>query len=143
MKNLKILKIKNNKIVQLLSDIIGFFSREQKPQWRLHFDRKDLSDSELIDDREVIANMKLASVFQDKKSFVYKYKFPEQEYKLKEGRKCIIANNTDPDRSDYAGKIQELDQFERSLLLRKGISKKEKIAKSFVYRGRGNGPFYF
>ena len=119
-------KIKNNKIVQLLSDIIGFFQREQKPQWRLHFDRKDLSDSELIDDREVIANMKLASVFQDKKSFVYKYKFPEQEYKLKEGRKCIIANNTDPDRSDYAGKIQELDQFERSLLLRKGISKEEK-----------------
>ena len=110
----------------MLSDIIGFFQREQKPQWRLHFDRKDLSDSELIDDREVIANMKLASVFQDKKSFVYKYKFPEQEYKLKEGRKCIIANNTDPDRSDYAGKIQELDQFERSLLLRKGISKEEK-----------------
>ena len=113
----------------MLSDIIGFFQREQKPQWRLHFDRKDLSDSELIDDREVIANMKLASVFQDKKSFVYKYKFPEQEYKLKEGRKCIIANNTDPDRSDYAGKIQELDQFERSLLLRKGISKEEKILK--------------
>ena len=77
-------KIKDNKIVQLLSDIVGFFLREQKPSWRQHFDRKDLSDSELIDDREVIANMKLASIFQDKKSYVYKYKFPEQEYKLKE-----------------------------------------------------------
>ena len=116
----------NNKVTHLLSDIIGFFNREQKPQWRQHFDRKDLSDSELIEDRECIAQMKLASVFQDKKSYVYKYYFPEQEYKLKEGRKCIIANNTDLERSDYAGKIQELDQLDRSLLLRKGISKEEK-----------------
>ncbi len=119
-------EIKDNKIVHLLSDIIGFFNREQKPQWRQHFDRKDLSDFDLIEDRECVANMKLASIFQDKKSFVYKYIFPEQEYKLKEGRKCIIANNTDPERSDYAGKIQELDQINKSLLLRKGISKEEK-----------------
>ncbi len=119
-------KLKDNKVLRLLSDIIGFYSREQKPQWRQHFDRKDLSNSDLIDDREVIANMKLTSIFQDKRSFVYKYIFPEQEYKLKEGRTCIIANNTDPERSDYAGKIQELDQIKRSLLLRKGISKEEK-----------------
>ena len=72
----KNLKIKPNKIIQLLSDIIGFFNREQKPQWRQHFDRKDLSNSELIEDRECIANMKLASVFQDKKSF-FRYKHPE------------------------------------------------------------------
>ena len=38
----------------------------------------------------------------------------------------IIANNTDPDRKDYAGTIQDLDQFQKSLLLRKGISKEEK-----------------
>ena len=43
-------KIKGNKIIQLLSDIIGFFNREQKPQWRQHFDRKDLSNSELIEE---------------------------------------------------------------------------------------------
>ena len=119
-------KSKHNKISKLLSDVIGFYNREQKPQWRQHFDRKDLSDSDLMDDKECIGNMKLASVFQDKRSFVYKYIFPEQEYKLKEGRTCIIANNTDPERSDYAGKIQELDQIKRSLLLRKGISKEDK-----------------
>ena len=119
-------KSKHNKISKLLSDVIGFYNREQKPQWRQHFDRKDLSDSDLMDDRECIGNMKLVSVFQDKRSLVYKYIFPEQEYKLKEGRTCIIANNTDPERSDYAGKIQELDQIKRSLLLRKGISKEDK-----------------
>ena len=119
-------KSKHNKISKLLSDVIGFYNREQKPQWRQHFDRKDLSDSDLMDDRECIGNMKLVSVFQDKRSLVYKYIFPEQEYKLKEGRTCIIANNTDPERGDYAGKIQELDQIKRSLLLRKGVSKEDK-----------------
>ena len=59
-----------------------------------------------------------------------KYVFPEQEYKLKEGRSVIIANNTGPERSDYAGKIQELDQIKRTLLLRKGISKEEKLPKT-------------
>ena len=34
-------KVKNTTIGKLLSDIIGFYVREQKPQWRQHFDRKD------------------------------------------------------------------------------------------------------
>jgi len=91
-------KLSDNPIVKLLSDVIGFYNREQKPQWRQFFDRKDLSDEELIDDRECIGNMKLVSQVQDKKSFCYKYLFPEQEYKLKKGRGVIIANNNDPDR---------------------------------------------
>ena len=53
--------------------------------------------------------MKLVSQFQDKRSFEYKYIFPEQEYKLKKGRSVIIANNNDPERADYAGTIQALD----------------------------------
>ena len=80
----------------------------------------------MIDDRECIAGMKQVSVFQDKRSLVYKYLFPDQEYKLKKGRSVIIANNTDPNRSDYAGKIQELDQIKKYLLLRKGFSREEK-----------------
>jgi len=119
-------KLSDNPTIKLLSDVIGFYNREQKPQWRQFFDRKDLSNEELIDDRECIGNMKLASQFQDKRSFVYKYIFPEQEYKLKKGRGVIIANNNDPDRADYAGTIQELDQINRTLVLRKGISKEQK-----------------
>ena len=119
-------KGKKSNLINILSDIIGFYNREQKPQWREFFDRKDLSDNELIEDRECIGNMKLSSYFQDKRSFIYKYIFPEQEYKLKKGRSVIIANNSDLDRADYAGKIQELDQIKKTVLLRKGISKEEK-----------------
>ena len=88
--------------------------------------------------------MKLTSVFQDKRSYVYKYIFPEQEYKLKEGRSVIIANNTDPERSDYAGKIQELDQIKRNLLLRKGISReRKKTSKNLIYWRESNGACSF
>ena len=123
---LKNSKSKEIKIIKLLTDIIGFYAREQRPQWRLHFDRKDLSNEELIDDRECIANMKQVSVFQDKRSLCYKYIFSDQEYKLKKGRSVIIANNTDPNRSDFAGKIQELDQIKQSLILRKGLTREDK-----------------
>ena len=31
-------KIKNKDLLKLMSDIVGFFLREQKPEWRLFFD---------------------------------------------------------------------------------------------------------
>ena len=125
-KKFNVSKLKDKPIVKLLSDIIGFYSREMKPSWREFFDRKDLSDEELIDDRECIGNMKLVSQFQDKKSFEYKFLFPPQEYKLKKGDDSIIANNIDPERDDRAGTIQVLDQINRFLVLRKGISREKK-----------------
>ena len=54
-------KLKNKKLKQILLDIIGFYTREDKPSWREFFNRRDLTDAELIEDREVIANMKLIS----------------------------------------------------------------------------------
>ncbi len=122
-------EIKNVKLKQILSDIIGFYSREDKPAWREFFDRRDLSDEELIDDREVIASMKLLSSYKDpsprRRSILYKYIYPDQEFKLKKGKQVFIANNVDQDRPDSAGKIEELDPIERIITLRKGISKND------------------
>ena len=42
-------KLKNKKILNLLSDIIGFYVRENKPKWRQFFDRRNLSDDELFE----------------------------------------------------------------------------------------------
>ena len=42
-----------------MSDIIGFYNREDKPAWREFFDRRTKSDEELIDDPECIGNMKV------------------------------------------------------------------------------------
>ena len=130
-------KIKNTNIGKILSDILGYYQRELKPSWREFYSRKDLSHEELVDDRECIGNMKLASIFQEKKSYVYLYKFSEQEHKLKEKKRAIIANNTDPDRSDFAGTIQELDQIKRTVILKKGISKEQKKLPKVLSIGEG------
>ena len=120
-------KLKNKKILNLLSDIIGFYVRENKPKWREFFDRRNLSDDELLDDRECIAKMKLVSSYKDptpkKRSMIYKYAFPDQEYKLKKGTVVTIANNVDLERPDAAGTIEDLDQIKKIVILRKGISK--------------------
>ena len=103
-------EIKNVKLKQILSDIIGFYSREDKPAWREFFDRRDLSDEELIDDREVIASMKLLSSYKDpsprRRSILYKYIYPDQEFKLKKGKQVFIANNVDQDRLDLQEKLK-------------------------------------
>ncbi len=123
-------KLKNKKLKQILLDIIGFYTREDKPSWREFFDRRDLTDAELIEDREVIANMKLISSYKDptprRRSIIYKYMYPDQEFKLKKGKQVSIANNVELDRSDAAGKIEELDPIKKIVVLRKGISKNDK-----------------
>ena len=45
--------IEDNSLKQLITDIIGFYNREDKPAWREFFDRKILSDWELISDPNV------------------------------------------------------------------------------------------
>ena len=42
-------KIKNKEIKQLMSDIIGFYNREDKPAWREFFDRRTKSDEESME----------------------------------------------------------------------------------------------
>jgi len=120
-------KLKNKKILNILSDTIGFYTREDKGKWREFFHRKNLSDDELLDDRECIAKMQFVSCYKDPtprtRSNIYKYVFPTQEHKLKKGKRVIIANNVDLERTDDAGKIEELDQIKRIIILRKGISK--------------------
>src|SRR6056300_1028888 len=50
-------KIKDAKLKQLMSDIIGFYNREDKPAWREFFYRRTKSHEELIEDPECIGNM--------------------------------------------------------------------------------------
>ena len=101
-------KIKDEKLKDILRDILGFYNRENKPDWREYFDRKHFSHEELIDDIECVGNMKrVGDIEQEKQSYVYTYEFEEQEFKLREGKRVTIATNTFPDQTDSAGTILE------------------------------------
>ncbi len=116
-------KIKNKEIKQLMSDIIGFYNREDKPAWREFFDRRTKSDEELIDDPECIGNMKVnGKPTPDKRSMIYSYLFEEQDFKLRKSKKTVIANNQDIEQKDYAGTIVDIDYKKKEVLIKRGTS---------------------
>ena len=79
--------MENSKIKQLVSDIIGFYNREDKPAWREFFDRKTRSDEELIEDPECIGNMILSGKpTPEKRSLIYPFIYEEQDFKLRKNK---------------------------------------------------------
>ena len=95
--------------------LLEFHRREDKPQWRRILARRNKSLQELIDDSECIANLKQYGERQkEKNSWLYTYKFPSQEYKLKVGDKVLDAST----KWDNAGKIHTLDEDKQQVQLK-------------------------
>ena len=116
-------KFKNPEMKKLMSDIIGFYNREDKPSWREFFERKDKSDEELIEDPECIGSMILTGEpTPEKRSYIYKYKFEDQDFKLRKSKRAIIANNKDLEQKDSAGTIIDIDYKDKYVLLKRGTS---------------------
>src|SRR6056300_1058640 len=114
-------KLKNKRFKQLLSDIIGFYVRENKPSWNDFFKRRGKSDEELVEDPECVGNMKLNSKpTPDKRSLIYSYKFENQDFKLRKNKKSVIANNHDIEQKDFAGTILDIDYKKNEILLKRG-----------------------
>ena len=99
-----------------LSDLLEFHNREAKPQWWGMFDRKNKHEDELIEDLECIAGLaQIASPIPDKRSYIYQYSFPEQDYKRKMGE--VVK---DVQTMEAAGKIVELNAEDYIINIRYG-----------------------
>ncbi|WP_053764628.1 TM0106 family RecB-like putative nuclease [Leptospirillum ferriphilum] len=92
---------------ETVSHLLEFHRREAKPQWWAMFDRQNRDDEELIDDAECLAALEDELSLPpepEKKSVLYSYRFPPQDYKFSAGDSCRIAGTLEP-----AGEIFELD----------------------------------
>ena len=97
---------KNHSVAEHLSDLLEFHNREAKPQWWSMFERQNKFDDELIDDTECLAGLKLAGVpVPEKRSLIYSYEFPPQEYKLKRNSQVLDVSSL-----DKAGTIVSIDE---------------------------------
>ena len=82
---------KNNLFVENLENLVGFHWRDKKPDLWDVFDDAAKSHLELEDNNDCIANC----VLQTKEpqttdsGYIFKYKFPDQNYKLKKGSKAF------------------------------------------------------
>ena len=88
-----------------LSHLLEFHNREAKPQWWSIFDRQDKFEDELIDDAECLGGLRqVGNPEQEKRSLVYNYCFPLQEYKMK-----IDDNVLNAATMERAGNIVAID----------------------------------
>jgi len=89
-----------------LSHLLEFHNREAKPGWWNIFDRQNKFEDELIDDAECLGGLVKVDVSEpEKRSLIYTYKFPPQEYKLKAGHAVI-----DIAKMENAGTVVEINE---------------------------------
>lgn len=89
----------------LLVHMLEFHRREAKPQWWNSFARQEKQEDDLIDDADCIAGLCLQGKPESvRRSLVYTYRFPSQEYRIKE--KDTVVNVAD---MQTAGTVISLD----------------------------------
>ncbi len=95
---------------ELVFYLLDFHRRCEKPAWWAVFSRMEMTDEDLIDDPECIGGMALAKgqkmIEPNAGGAVYQY--PEQEFKLGEGDKCV---HTGDFKEEF--KIVRIDENER------------------------------
>ena len=98
----------------LMLQLLDFHRRAAKPVWWELFARRDKTEEELIDDPECIAGLqRVVPKGPDATGIVYRY--PEQQFKLREGDVCVRT-----DTSLYFGTVGAIDEDQRTVEIRVG-----------------------
>lgn len=103
---------------ELLSHLLEFHRREAKPSWWAMFTRQDMADDELLDDPECLALLcanPSRPPRDDKRSKIYAFTFPAQDFKLRVGDKPLRAGSGEP-----AGEIVLIDEVAHRVELKLG-----------------------
>ncbi|MEO6600920.1 MAG: TM0106 family RecB-like putative nuclease, partial [Polyangiaceae bacterium] len=101
---------------RLMANLLDWHWREGKQTWWEHFRARELPPAERREDRSVLAELTFDDIVgTEKKSKIYRYRFPEQEHAIKRGPAPM-----DPDTEKSAGDVVELgDDF---ICLKRGPS---------------------
>src|SRR5690606_5813215 len=68
----------DERVRDLLAELLWFHQRLQKPAWWAVFERQDWATEELVEDAESLGDLTLVRQAADKKSWVATYRFPPQ-----------------------------------------------------------------
>ena len=106
---------------ELLTQLLEFHRREAKPQWWAMFDRQDRHDDELIEDAECLGGLEAEpsrAPEPEKRSLVFTYHFPPQDYKFRVGDSCLVARTL-----EGAGKVVELDPDQCTVRIKRSATR--------------------
>jgi predicted RecB family nuclease len=102
----------------LLAYLLEFHRRDAKPKYWAMFTRQEMQNEELIDDAECIGVLSpdpARPPRPEKKSMVYSFTFPPQDFKMRVDDDVLRAGTLEP-----AGEIFELDEDARRISLKIG-----------------------
>ena len=105
---------------ELVGQLLEFHRREAKPAWWAMFQRREMSEDELIDDGECIGGLRVdptAPPYKDKRSTVHTFRFPAQDFKMRVGERPKRAATLED-----AGEIVLLDEQIGQIALKIGPS---------------------
>ena len=106
---------------RLLVDLLEFHRRESKPSWWAVFSRQDLPQAELLEDAECLAGLTRhpdVPPRADKRSTVWTFRFPAQDFKLRIGDSPKRAGTLEP-----AGEVVAIDEDGLTIELKLGPSR--------------------
>jgi predicted RecB family nuclease len=106
---------------ELLGCLLEFHRREAKPTWWATFTRQEMSEEELIDNAECIGGLRpdpSAPPWPEKRSVVYSFTFPPQDFKMRVGDTPVRPGTLEP-----AGEIISLDEQAGRIALKLGPSR--------------------
>src|SRR6476660_4618580 len=79
----------------LLANMLDWYRREKKSFWWEYYRLSELADEDLLEENDALAGLAYSGKQeQEKKSIVHFYRFPEQEFSLKEGDNVSYRTKT-------------------------------------------------
>jgi predicted RecB family nuclease len=100
----------------LLAQMLEWHRREDKSAWREYFEMRKLSDDELIEDKNALGGLVyIGEVRKIKKSIVYRYRFPLQDYTIDRA-----LDVRDPRTGQGVGEVIGIDDRELTIDIKRG-----------------------
>ncbi|MFO0666769.1 MAG: TM0106 family RecB-like putative nuclease [Polyangiaceae bacterium] len=100
----------------LLAQLLNWHRREDKSVWWEYHRLRRLSDAELTEESGAIGQLTYdRNMGKEKQSILHRYRFPEQDYTLKEGTSVI-----DPRTEKSPGHIHAIDDAAGTIVLKRG-----------------------
>ena len=104
---------------ELVSYLLEFHRRENKPEWWAMFHRREMFEEELIDDAECLGGLRRDPATPPQivaRSIIHTFTFPPQDFKLRSGDRPLRSETL-----ESAGEILEIDEDRGRISLKIGL----------------------
>ena len=119
-KSIKKIKEKEN-FKTLLTNLLEFHRREIKSDWWLYFSRKDYDLQDHFNDMDAVGGLNLIENFENEKGAIWRYNYPDQDFRLKEADSIYNTANL-----KSIGSISDIDLSKKIIDIKISRFKKSK-----------------